>query len=313
MAEDESRLDALIARAGVDKSALGQLFARYRPFLVAVARQRIGPRLAVRADASDVVQQTLAEAHQAFAGFQGATEPEFSAWIKRIHDRNLAEAVRKHVGAAKQSIDRERPIDDADASVSFRWLEPAADQTTPSQQLIKGEKALLLAEAIESLPEMQREAVRLRHIEGWGLEDIAKELDRSVVATAGLIKRGLQTLRTRMADHSSGWLVGLSEIAPMAQNSRDNAAEDPADRAFAEYMLRRDRGEHVDREAFVRQHPETTEELRAFFADSEAVRLLAGDAETVCNNRDASPGKGIETTFEAGEVGTARSHRGRHS
>jgi RNA polymerase sigma-70 factor (ECF subfamily) len=96
----------------------------------------------------------------------------------------------------------ERPIDDPDGSASFCWREPAGSQTTPSQRLIKGEKALRLAAMLESLPEAQREAVRLRHLEGWPLERIAEALDRSVVATAGLIKRGLKRLRQQMSPDS---------------------------------------------------------------------------------------------------------------
>jgi RNA polymerase sigma-70 factor (ECF subfamily) len=51
---------------------------------------------------------------------------------------------------------------------------------------------------IASLPEMQREAVRLRHLEGCSVDDIADRLGRSPTAAAGLIKRGLETLRKRM-------------------------------------------------------------------------------------------------------------------
>ncbi len=202
MPETSLRVETIVAEARKDGSALGRLFERYRPFLLMVARQRIGPRLAVRSDASDIVQQTLEEAYQAFPMFQGTSEPEFSAWIKRIHDRNLAEAVRKHIHVAKQSIDKERPMAGLDGSASFCWWEPAANQTTPSQRMIKGEEALRLTAILESLPEMQREAVRLRHLEGWPVEQIARELDRSVPATAGLIKRGLRAMREKVQEGS---------------------------------------------------------------------------------------------------------------
>lgn len=203
MSDSDVLVETLIARAREDRSALGRLLERYRPYLLNITRPRLGGRLAVRSDASDIVQQTLMDIHQAFPKFQGASEPELSAWINRIHHHNLAEAIRKHVHVAKQSIDKEQPIGNADGSASFWWREPAAKQSTPSQRLIQGEKALRLAEILESLPEMQREAVRLRHLEGWHVEKIAKELDRSLAATAGLIKRGLQALRAQMAEQSS--------------------------------------------------------------------------------------------------------------
>ena len=41
---------------------------------------------------------------------------------------------------------------------------------------------------------------------------------------------------------------------------------------MAEYLLRQDRGEHVDPEAFLAAHPDVAEELREFLANSQAVR-----------------------------------------
>ena len=70
----------------------------------------------------------------------------------------------------------------SDSSASFLWHEPAADQSTPSQRLIKAEKALRLAAPLQKLPEAQRDAVRLRHLEGWPLRKIAAELGLSVMA-----------------------------------------------------------------------------------------------------------------------------------
>jgi RNA polymerase sigma-70 factor, ECF subfamily len=202
MAENDLHVEDLIHAARSDREALGRLFERYRPFLLLMAQREIGPKLALRADASDVVQQTFAEAHQSFPRFAGATEPEFSAWIKQIHYHNLAEIIRKHAVAAKQNLRQEQRLDALDATASFYWQEPAAEQSTPSQQFIQGEKALRLAGLIASLPEMQREAVRLRYLEGRPVEAIAAALDRSAAATAGLLKRGLKVLRGKMSESS---------------------------------------------------------------------------------------------------------------
>ena len=61
-----------------------------------------------------------------------------------------------------------------------------------------------LAAVLESLPEMQCEAVRLRHLEGWPVEEIARELELSISAAAGLIKRGLRAMREQVREES--WL-----------------------------------------------------------------------------------------------------------
>ncbi len=89
-------LDSHITRAQANESSLGRLFDQCRPFLTAVACQRVGPRLEVRSDVSAVVQETLAKAHQAFWESQGISEPKSSTASERIHERNLFEAEQKH-------------------------------------------------------------------------------------------------------------------------------------------------------------------------------------------------------------------------
>jgi RNA polymerase sigma-70 factor (ECF subfamily) len=52
-----------------------------------------------------------------------------------------------------------------------------------------------LAEALSRLPEPQREAVILKHCQGWTLAAIAAHLDRTTAAVASLLRRGLAQLR----------------------------------------------------------------------------------------------------------------------
>jgi RNA polymerase sigma-70 factor (ECF subfamily) len=63
-----------------------------------------------------------------------------------------------------------------------------------------GESAARLAAALAELPDDQREAVRLRYLEGRSLAEIAERMDRTVVAAAGLVKRGLIHLRKSMQE-----------------------------------------------------------------------------------------------------------------
>src|SRR5262249_53309463 len=99
----------------------------------------------------------------------------------------------------KRDLARERSLEAALDASSARlegWL--AADQSSPSQQAQRNEQALALAGALAHLPEAQREALVLQHWHGWTLAQIAEHLGRSKVAVAGLIKRGLQQLRTQL-------------------------------------------------------------------------------------------------------------------
>ena len=159
----------MIAQARENGDFLGELLQHYRSFLLLVAQRSLHPKAAVRYDPSDVVQQTFEEASKGFASFGGSTEEEFSAWIQRIHAHNLCDAARMHLDSEKRSVKRERQLYASDRSPVILWREPAGEQSTPSRRAIRGEQALRLARILQSLPEAQRDAVRLRHLEGLSI------------------------------------------------------------------------------------------------------------------------------------------------
>ena len=57
-----------------------------------------------------------------------------------------------------------------------------------------------LAIAIESLPDAQRDAIRLHYLEGLKLSEVAARLDKSTGAIAGLLHRGMKALRELMTE-----------------------------------------------------------------------------------------------------------------
>jgi RNA polymerase sigma-70 factor (ECF subfamily) len=173
----------------------GRLLEPFRAYLRLLARLHLAPHLRGKLDPSDVVQQTLLQAYRALDQFRGHSEAEWAAWLRRILARNLAQAVRDF-GRARRDLAREQSLQAAVDASSARleaWL--AADQSSPSQRAERGEQALRLAEALEQLPEAQREALVLQHWQGLSLAEIGTHLGRSPEAVAGLIKRGLKQLR----------------------------------------------------------------------------------------------------------------------
>ena len=186
-----------LAQTG-DGAALGLLLERYRNYLALLARLQIGRRLQRKVDASDLVQEAFLKAHRDFAMFRGASEKEWLAWLRQILAHNLANAARD-LGRARRDVGRERSLQAAVEQSSARleaWL--AAEQTSPSEQAQHHEQLLRLAAALEGLPEAQREAITLHHLQSWTLEQVGAQLGRSPAAVAGLIKRGLQQLRSVM-------------------------------------------------------------------------------------------------------------------
>jgi RNA polymerase sigma-70 factor (ECF subfamily) len=168
---------------------------RYRNYLLLLARFRLDPRLRGKVDASDVVQQTLLEAHQDLPRVRGRTSGEQAAWLRQILARNLANLVRDF-GRDRRDVNRERSLQaalDESASGLEGWL--AAAQSSPSQRAERHERAVRLAEALATLPETQREALLLRHWHGLSLVEIGAQLSCTTAAVTGLLHRGLKNLR----------------------------------------------------------------------------------------------------------------------
>src|SRR5262249_5694549 len=108
-------------------------------------------------------------------------------------------AIRDHALLQKRNVHRERSLDDSQGGGGAPLKQELdAGFSSPSQKAIRGEEAQRLTRALTALPDDQREAGRLRHLQGWALADIAGHLGRTPAATAGLIKRGIQALRRQL-------------------------------------------------------------------------------------------------------------------
>jgi RNA polymerase sigma-70 factor, ECF subfamily len=179
-------------------AASGHDLERYRGYLRVLAEIELGRCWRTKVDPSDIVQQSLLEAHQDRATLRGRTDAEMAAWLRTILARNLLNTARD-LTAQKRDVRRERSLAQQIDHSSQR-LEKflAAEQSTPSQQALRGELAEKLAAALAALPDDQRTAVILKHFHDWPLADIAAHLDRSTMAVAGLLKRGLKKLRAVM-------------------------------------------------------------------------------------------------------------------
>ena len=172
---------------------------RFRDYLALLARLQVGPGLRDRVDLSGVVQQTLLEAYQEMTRSpRRRGGPETAAWLRSILGHNLADGLRK-LAARKRDARRDRPLaaalDDSAARLGS-WLE--SNGSSPSHKVIRQEQALRLAQSLATLPEGQRRAIEMHHLDGLPLAEIAAELGTTKAAVAGLLHRGLKALRAKL-------------------------------------------------------------------------------------------------------------------
>ncbi|RPI89626.1 MAG: sigma-70 family RNA polymerase sigma factor [Planctomycetaceae bacterium] len=177
-------------------------FERYRSYLLLLARLQLDKRWQQRIDPSDLVQQTLLDG-QAKWHQMGTENAELAAWLRKALSNNLADAIRK-LQTAKRNIGRERLLNDAlDASSAALASLLGQEQTSVGQRAVRNEDLVRLAEALAQLPEPQREAIVLHHLQGASLKETARSLGRTDPAVAGLLHRGLRRLRELMLSRAA--------------------------------------------------------------------------------------------------------------
>src|SRR5262249_5781203 len=127
---------------------------------------------------------TLLEAAQDLERIRALAARDRERWLRTMLANNLVDRIRREL-AKGRDYRLERPLEAAVEESSCRlrdWV--AADQSTPSEQAIRQEQALRLAEAII-----------LHKWHGWKLAQIAGHLGCTVGVVAGLQARGLARLR----------------------------------------------------------------------------------------------------------------------
>jgi RNA polymerase sigma-70 factor (ECF subfamily) len=175
------------ARQG-NGEGLGALLEMYRGYLQGRAGALLGLNLRDVVNPSDLVQQTFLEAWRDFGQFEGTTEAQWRAWLRRILAHNLAALVERHVQARKRDVRRQSSLDD-------QRVDPVSPLSSPSAQTQRQEASAVLAQRLSQLPAASREVLRLRNLEGLSFEEVARRLDRTPGAVRVLWVRALDRLR----------------------------------------------------------------------------------------------------------------------
>jgi RNA polymerase sigma-70 factor (ECF subfamily) len=163
---------------------------RYRLFLEQVAKKEQSSRDC--ADVPGVVQQTLLEAHQSPEQLAQLDESRRLTWLRTALVNNLADEARRQTQQKRDAGRAQSPDATTDAPP------PATEQTSPSAAAARSEDARRLSEALALLPESERQAVVLHHLDRLTVAAVAQRMDRTKLAVVGLLHRGLSTLRDLM-------------------------------------------------------------------------------------------------------------------
>ena len=171
-----------------DESGLGELLDSFRAYLAVIVRARRAGKLPGKFAESDLIQDSLLEAHRHFAEFRGVTIEELAGWLRQIALSTTGHVLRDQLDVAKRDAGREQPLSGLTSVV------PAAG-STPSREAMRHEHSAQLAEALARLPADMQTVVLGRHVDGVSHAELAQRLSRSEGAVRVLYTRAIRRLR----------------------------------------------------------------------------------------------------------------------
>ena len=195
------------ATAG-DEAALRQLLFIHHARLAGTIQPMIGERLQATLSVDDVLQETFVAAFSDIKRFRGGDQQSFFSWLRTIAMNRIRDAGReantKKRGGDFQKISNQM----GQGSAAFDLLMEISDAGNSPSGIVANDEALdALQIAIASLPEDQRDAIRLHCLDGFTLEETAQRMGRTWDSIRGLIQRGKKALQVHM-QQSSLWFSG---------------------------------------------------------------------------------------------------------
>ena len=173
--------EVLLARyAAGDPAAARVLTARLVPRALGYAARLLGDG----AEAEDVTQEAMLRLWRAAPGWR-AGEAQVSTWLYRVVTNLCTDRLRARKRRPAAALEDAPEVPDGG--------------TGAEAGMIEADRMAALQAALDALPERQRQAVVLRHIEGLGNPEIAAVMDIGVEAVESLTARGKRALAAILA------------------------------------------------------------------------------------------------------------------
>lgn len=160
-AEDSQHIKEALAG---DDSAYSKLMKKYHDAIFGFIFRMVHDREQVE----DLTQEAFIKAFASLKNFN--EEFAFSTWLYKIATNNSIDFIRKR---KLQMYSIDKPIESKDSDYTFELPD---DSYEADRELISDQKAVLLKQAIDQLPEKYRRVILLRHSEERSYEEIAKML-----------------------------------------------------------------------------------------------------------------------------------------
>ena len=196
--ESHDELDQLRSRGG---EAVAELFDRYRHKLLRMITLRLDARILGKVDGEDVLQDAFVVASRRIQDYLDQPSVPFFVWLRQITSQILIDTHRRYLGAKMRDVSQEVAlyrVGSAGTSSALLVAQLADSLTTPSQFAVREETVLEMRAALETLEEIDREVLVLRHLEELSNIEVAEILGIDKFAASKRYLRALKRLRTAM-------------------------------------------------------------------------------------------------------------------
>ena len=195
--------EGLIEKATTgDTAALRVLLERHGPSVRSRVCRKIGKQWQAVLDADDIMQVTYLHACLHIDQFTERNPESFTAWLTRIAENNLRDAVSELERAKRpHPAKRVQPHGGDDSHVALLELLGGSSHT-PSRDAAQREAVQLIENALDKLPTDYVTAVRLYDLEGRPVTEVATAMGRSVGAVHMLRARAHDRLRDLLGSAS---------------------------------------------------------------------------------------------------------------
>jgi RNA polymerase sigma-70 factor, ECF subfamily len=182
-----------------DTSHFALLFTHHRPRLWQIVHFRLSDQVRGRVDPDDVVQEIFIDAEKRLQHFIDGDFSSLFLWLRLVACQTLNNIHRTHLGTELRSALRESNPGQYEygGSTSLHLSQRfVAHLTSPSQAAMKEELIAQVRDAIETMNDVDREIVALRHFEELTNQEVAVALGISPKAASIRYMRALERLRT---------------------------------------------------------------------------------------------------------------------
>lgn len=175
--------------------ALLEFMELHRAALLAFINKNMSDGLKSKVEATDILQEVSLSAVDSLSKMDFEQKTPFN-WLCHLADQKIIDNHRKYFQAQKRAAGREVKQQVAGGGEKQGFMDLLiASITSPSQAFSRGAKEMKLLVALESLPEENREAIRLKYVEGLPTKEIATQLGKTDVAVRVMVSRSMVKLQ----------------------------------------------------------------------------------------------------------------------